>query len=81
MAATKITLAAQSLGALETSSGSWLVANNAGTLTSYNLGTDATTTVKSGLSATPRGNWANAAGQLYFANGTDALQVNEAQVS
>lgn len=71
----RITLSAQSLGAMETSSGSWLVANNAGTLTSYNMATDAATTVKTGLAATPRGNFANASGQLYFANGTNALQV------
>ncbi len=71
----KITLTAQSLGALETTSGSWLAANNAGTLTSYNLGTDVTFTLKSGLASTPRGNWANAGGQLYFTNGTDAIQV------
>ncbi len=71
----KISLTAQSLGALETTSGSWLTANNAGTLTSYNLGTDVSFTLKSGLSATPRGNWANAGGQLYFTNGVDAVQV------
>ncbi len=71
----KISLAAQSLGALETTSGSWLAANNAGTLTSYNLGTDVSFTLKSGLASTPRGNWANAGGQLYFTNGTDAIQV------
>lgn len=71
----KISLNAQSLGALETTSGSWLAANNAGTLTSYNLGTNATFTLKSGLSATPRGNWTNSGGQLYFTNGTDAIQV------
>jgi len=71
----KISLNAQSLGALETTSGSWLAANNAGTLTSYNLGTDTPFTLKSGLAATPRGNWANAGGQLYFTNGTDAIQV------
>ncbi len=71
----KITLTAQSLGALETTSGSWLAANNAGTLTSYNLGTDVSFTLASGLASTPRGNWTNAGGQLYFTNGTDAIKV------
>lgn len=71
----KITFTVQSLGALETSSGSWLAGNNAGTLSSYNLGTDAAFTLASGLAATPRGNWTNSGGQLYFTNGTDAIKV------
>jgi len=69
------TLTAQSMGALETSSDIWIVANNGGTLTGLDLSDDSTFTVKSGLSATPRGNWANAGGQLYFTNGSDAIQV------
>lgn len=68
-------LTAQSMGALVTTAGSWIVANNGGTLTGYDLDNDTTFTVASGLAATPRGNWANAGGALYFTNGTDAIQA------
>lgn len=68
-------LTAQSMGAIVTDSGSWIVANNGGTLTGYDLDNDTTFTVASGLTSSPRGNWANANGQLYFSNGVDPVQV------
>lgn len=68
-------LDAQSMGALATSTGSWIVGNDAGTLTGLDMDDDSTFTVASGLSATPRGNWTNAGGALYFTNGTDPIQV------
>lgn len=67
-------LSATQLSFLESTGGKHLIAKDGTTIQSLNMDTSALTTLKSGMNAA-RGTFALANGALYYANGSDAVQV------